>query len=214
MTRHDKLFGDIPDRYEDTTPVSVKIDYVNKAEKRVGWNDFAGVDQLHALLQPRIDSAGRMAEAWERYLLREALRLGCWRIWFVQWTSYEGTAAFLKTKVFPPWGIKAARAFAKEVGEHVVGLSFKKWLLYVDSAFNHYSGASPNKDAMADLRRVMRARCIMKCMPRLLRYKVQAKENPTFKAVTRGIFEDMAIKKEYLGAFDKISHGEAKDDPG
>lgn len=167
----DKWLGDIPDRYKDKTPVEVKIDYVNEAEKRLDWGDFAGVEQLQAALQPRIDSAKNMAAAWEGYLLSECLRLGVWRLWFVQWPSYEGAAVFLKTKVFAPWDIKTAQAFAKKIGEHVVGLNLKRWLLYTESVFNHLSGSSPNKDLMIEMRRVMRARCIMKCMPPLLRRK-------------------------------------------
>lgn len=149
---------------QDLKSVEVRVN------PKIDWGDIADMDQFEKLITPRIDSAASMAAAWEGYLLSECLRLGCWRIWFVQWPSYEWAAVFLKTRVFAPWDIKAAQAFAKKIGaNHVTGLNLKRWLLYTESAFNHLSGSSPNKDLMREIRRVMRARCIMKCMKPLLR---------------------------------------------
>lgn len=150
-------------------------------KSKIDLSGFSDVEELHGLLQPRLRDVGRLASAWERHLLNECLRLGCWRIWFVQWCEYGDNGAFLKTKVFPAREIKKALALAKKVGEHVVGLSLKKWLLYTESAFNYHSGTSPNKDLMAEMRRVMRARCIAKCMKPLLPYRIHAKENAKFK---------------------------------
>lgn len=160
----DKWLGDIPDRYKDKTPVDVKIDYVNEAEKRLDWGDFARVEELQAVLHPRMDSAASMAAAWERHLLSECLRLGVWRIWFVRTAIWGENRVDSYTKVFPPWAFAEAQKLAKSLGEHIVGLNLKRWLLYTESVFNHLSGSSPNKDLMVEMRRVMRARCIMKCM--------------------------------------------------
>jgi hypothetical protein len=129
----------------------------------IDWNDFAGVEDLERLFKPRIDNAGRIASEWERHLLNECLRMGVWRIWFVQWCEYTETAAFMNTKVFPPWGFKEAQALAKKVGEHIVGLSFKKFLLMGDDEFVRESRSSPNMDVMLEMRRVMSKRCQRKC---------------------------------------------------
>lgn len=130
---------------------------------KVDWNDLADVEQFSELMRPRIDNVGKLAAAWERHLLSECLRMGVWRIWFVQWCSYKETAAFMNTKVFPPWDIKAALALAKKVGEHIVGLNLKRWLLMPEEQFMRESGSSPNKDAMMEMRRVLGARCRRKC---------------------------------------------------
>lgn len=177
-------------------------------KSKIDLSGFADVEELHGLLQPRLRDVGRLASAWERHLLSECLRMGVWRIWFVQWCEYRDNATFMKTKVFPAREIKKALALAKKVGEHVVGLSLKKWLLYTESAFNYHSGTSPNKDLMTEMRRVMRARCIAKCMPNLLRYKTQAVENATFKVENPEIFRGMEVEKAYWDAFNKIPHNE------
>ena len=159
----DKWLGDIPDRYKDTTPAKVKVDYVNEAEKRLDWGDFAGVEQLQAALQPRMDSAASMAAAWEGYLLSECLRLGCWRIWLVQTTIWSENRVDTYTKVFPPWAIAEAQKLAKSLGEHIVGLSLKRWLLMPFEQFVAESRSSPNFGVMREMRRVLGDRCRRKC---------------------------------------------------
>ena len=134
-----------------------------KVNPQVDWGDLATMDEFEKLLQPRLDNAGRMASEWERHLLSECLRLGIWRLWLVQWCEYTETAAFMNTKVFPPWEIKQALALAKSLGEHIVGISLKRWLLMGNEQFLRESGSSANKDTMAEMRRVLGKRCQRKC---------------------------------------------------
>lgn len=130
---------------------------------KINWDDIADMDEFERLFQPCIDRAGRLGSEWERYLLNECLRLGIWRLWFVQWCEYTETSAFLNTKVFAPWEVKQALKLAKGLGEHVVGLSLKKFLLMGDEEFVRESGSSPNFDVMREMRRILGARCRRKC---------------------------------------------------
>ena len=134
-----------------------------KVNPKIDWDDFVDVSQFQELLRPRIDSAGRLASEWERHLLNECLRLGIWRLWFVQWYEFTETAAFMVMKVFPPWEIRQAQALAKKVGEHIIGLNLKRWLLMPPEQFLRESGASPNRDVMMEVRRVLGERCRRKC---------------------------------------------------
>ena len=129
----------------------------------IDWNDLAGVDEFEKLVQPRLDNAGRMASEWERSVLLDALRLGCWRIWFVQTTIWGENRVDTYTKVFPSWGFKEAQRLAKGLGEHITGLNLKRWLLMGDEEFVRESWASPNMDVMREMRRVLGARCRRKC---------------------------------------------------
>ena len=129
----------------------------------IDWNDLAGVDEFEKLVQPRLDNAGRMASEWERSVLLDALRLGCWRIWFVQTTIWGENRVDTYTKVFPSWGFKEAQRLAKGLGENIVGLNLKRWLLMGDEEFVRESWASPNMDVMREMRRVLGARCRRKC---------------------------------------------------
>lgn len=130
---------------------------------KVDFGEFADVEDMEALLQPRIDRAGQLASEWERHLLSECLRLGIWRLWFIQWWEYKGNSAFMNTRVFPPWAVADAQKLARSLGEQVVGLSLKKGLLISEEQFLHESGASPNWDVMAEMRRVLGKRCQRKC---------------------------------------------------
>lgn len=141
--------------------------YKPKVEIRVNpeldWDDFASIEELEKLIQPRLDNAGRMASAWERHLLEECLRLGVWRVWFIQWWEYKGNSAFMNTRVFPPWEIKEAQKLAKSLGEHITGLNLKRWLLMPEEQFLRESGSSQNRDVMVEMRRVLGPRCRSKC---------------------------------------------------
>jgi hypothetical protein len=130
-----------------------------KVNPEIDWNDFANIDQFEKLLQPRLDNAGRLASEWERSVLLDALRLGCWRIWLVQTTIWGENRVDTYTKVFPPWEIKKAQALAKGLGEHILGLNLKRWLLMEDDEFVRESGSSPNFDVMVEMRRIMAKRC-------------------------------------------------------
>jgi hypothetical protein len=138
-------------------PVEVKIN------PKVDWDDIADIDQYEKLITPRIDSAARLASEWERHLLNECLRMGVWRIWFVQWCEYTETAAFMNTRVFPPWAVAEAQRLAREKSEHIIGLNLKRWLLMPEEQFLCESGASHNRDVMMEMRRVLGARCRRKC---------------------------------------------------
>ena len=138
-------------------PVEVKVN------PKVDWGDIADINQFQKLLQPRIDNVSRMASEWERSILLDALRLGCWRIWLVKTTIWGETRVDTYTGVFPPWEIKAALALAKKVGEHIVGLNLKRWLLMSEQQFLWESGSSPNRDVMMKMRRVLGERCRRKC---------------------------------------------------
>jgi hypothetical protein len=104
-----------------------------------------------------------MASEWERSILLDALRLGCWRIWLVQTTIWGENRVDTYTKVFPPWGFKEAQRLAKGLGEHITGLNLKRWLLMGDDEFIRESWASPNMDVMREMRRVLGERCRRKC---------------------------------------------------
>ena len=134
-----------------------------KVNPQVDWDDFASIEELEKLLQPRIDNAGRLASEWERSILLEALRMGVWRVWFVQTTIWGETRVDTYTKVFPPWEIKQAQRLAKSLGEHIVGISLKKWILMDDDEFVRESRSSPNMDVMLEMRRIMAKRCQSKC---------------------------------------------------
>jgi hypothetical protein len=81
----------------------------------------------------------------------------------VQTTIWGENRVDTYTKVFPPWGFKDAQRLAKGLGEHIVGLSLKKWILMDDDEFIRESWASPNMDVMLEMRRVMSKRCRRKC---------------------------------------------------
>jgi hypothetical protein len=134
-----------------------------KISPEIDWYELSDVEDIERLFKPRIDRASRLASGWERHLLEEAYRMGVWRLWVVQWCEYTETAAFMNTRVFPPWGIKQAQRLSKKVGEDVVGLSLKKWILMDDGEFVRESGSSPNFDVMVEMRRVLGARCRRKC---------------------------------------------------
>ena len=138
-------------------PVEVKV------LPKVDWGDLATMDEFEKLLQPRIDNAGRLASEWERSILLEALRMGVWRVWFVQTTIWGETRVDTYTKVFPPWEIKQALALAKGLGEHIVGINLKRWLLMPEEQFLRESGSSQNRDVMMEMRRVLGKRCQRKC---------------------------------------------------
>lgn len=137
-------------------PVEVSV------SPKVDWGDF-DINQFEKLITPRMDSAKSMAEAWERYLLSECLRLGCWRIWFVRTTIWGENRVDSYTKVFPPWAFAEAQKLAKGLGEHIVGLSLKRWLLMGNDEFIRESRSSPNMDVVLEMRRVLGARCRRKC---------------------------------------------------
>lgn len=150
-----------------TNPLDIHRHFKPKVELKINpeinWNDLAGVDDFERLFQPRLDNAGRLASEWERHLLNECIRLGIWRLWFVQTTIWGENRVDTYTKVFAPWEIKQAQKLAKKVGEHIVGLSLKKFLLMGDDEFVRESWASPNMDVMMEMRRVMAKRCRRKC---------------------------------------------------
>jgi len=130
---------------------------------QVDWDDFADIDQFEKLITPSLDRAGRLASEWERSVLLDALRLGCWRIWFVQTTIWGENRVDTYTKVFPSWGFKEAQRLAKGLGEHITGLNLKRWLLMPEEQFLCESRASTNMDVMVEMRRVLGARCRKKC---------------------------------------------------
>lgn len=134
-------------------PVEVKIN------PKIDWDEFADVEEFEKLITPRLDRGRELASSWEWYLLNECIRLGCWRIWFVQWCEYTETAAFMNTRVWPAWGFKEAQAFAKSLGEHITGISLKRWLLMGNEQFLRESGSSQNRDVVMKMRRVLGARC-------------------------------------------------------
>lgn len=134
-----------------------------KVNPKIDWDDFADMDQFEKLITPSLDRVGRQASEWERYLLSECLRMGVWRVWFIQWCEFTETAAFMNTKVFPPWSFKEAQKLAKKVGEHIIGINLKRWLLMPEEQFLAESRASHNRDVMIEMRRVLGKRCRWKC---------------------------------------------------
>jgi len=140
-------------------PVEVKI------SPQVDWDDFATMDDfVNDIVTPRTDRIRATAEAWERHLLEEAYRLCVWRISYVSWYEWlDCSICHCYTKVWPVSQTKQALKFAREKGERVITLNFKKWILMSDDEFFCQTHGSANYETALKLRKLLQPIVRRKC---------------------------------------------------
>lgn len=150
-------------------PLSVNNHFKPKVEikvpAKVDWDDLATIDDfVNDIVTPRTDMMKATAEAWERHLLEEAYRMGVWRISYVSWYErLDCGICHCYTKVWPVWQTKQALKFAREKGEHVVTLNFKKWILMSDEEFFCQTHGSANYETALKLRKLLQPIVRRKC---------------------------------------------------
>lgn len=140
-------------------PVEVKVN------SKVDWDDFATMDDfLNEIVTPRTDKMKTMAEAWECRLLEEAYRLCAWRLSYVSWYEWgDYGICHCCARIWPAWQTKEALKFAREKGERVVTLNFKKWLIMSDDEFFCETHGSANYETALKLRKLLQPIVRRKC---------------------------------------------------
>ena len=134
-----------------------------KVDPKIGLNGFATMDDfVNEIVSPRNERVRAMAETFERNLLEEALRLGCWRIVYVQWSEYGDSRIDSSVRVWPITQAKEAVAFAREKCSTAVTLSFARWLEMSDESFFCESRGSANYGVALRLRKFLRRRYFRK----------------------------------------------------
>lgn len=135
-----------------------------KINPKVSWGDIATMDDfVNDIVSPHTARTKRLAEAWERRLLEEAYRLCAWRVSYVSWYEWGNGICHCCTRIWPASQTKQALKFAKEKGEHVVTLNFKRWLLCTDEEFFCETRGSANYETALKLRKLLRPIVQRKC---------------------------------------------------
>ena len=130
----------------------------------IDWGEFSMDDFVNEIVKPRTDSMKTMAEAWENRLLEEAYRLCVWRISYVSWYEWlDCGICHCYTKVWPASQTKQALKWAKEKGERVITLNFKRWILMDDDEFFCKTHGSANYETALKLRKLLKPIIERKC---------------------------------------------------
>ena len=115
--------------------VDVKVD----PNIHVDLSDFQ--DLASEIVRP---SASKLAEKFERELLKVALDYGCSRVYYVDWTETENNTWHWHYMVFPFQHRKIAFELAKEKGTFVKIFNFKSWINMPYDEFERFGMQSKN----------------------------------------------------------------------